>query len=534
MSFLDKQQSFRIEPTSVLELRVIFPIGKFTDNLLDEVPERLRDRFPVSEFRALEISLHDGAFVQVDGFGLPFHNPGHDTDDWINKGSVVADSMTFIDILRQRKWHIIVKHRVDLFERLWRESLVPAPFAFPYGGDHSFDLARYESLFKDAAVQGPQFPLSVNFPDLSSMQAVVTQLTVQNHLQVAMEVAKIFAKKLPAVFIPSQPITRFFAIVSMEGPYCQTTEKIWNEITKQESFRLALHEDKSPMYTLNLTEHKQWHKHAAFICDARIVDKTEAKFIPELKDYPLTSLDLVLLVQRPEDSKVSEHKKGVQKSIGDALAWLRIKTFPTNLESWNTVSLLFDPQLGDLERKIKAVNQYSLSPVPSLPENGPKMITHTVFQLGRGFPNRLNRAGTWDLPMVNILDLDSRLLDCLMEEILGEDRGRFRQYMSHLSVGFGIITAVSQYLYFIAFQLLTFYHRLLDLARLPLSASRHWAWPVLSAKSTFRLPLLLRSTILPGESISWTRELLHVTITIWRKMTLRCPFAESSSSEAAL
>lgn len=35
-------------------------------------------------------------------FGLPFRNPGHFTDDWINKGSVVASSMTFVDILRQR------------------------------------------------------------------------------------------------------------------------------------------------------------------------------------------------------------------------------------------------------------------------------------------------------------------------------------------------------------------------------------------------------------------------------------------------
>lgn len=422
-----------------------FPIGRFTGNPLDEMPERLRGQFPNDDFRALEISLHDGVFVEVDGFGLPFHNPGHDADDWINKGSVVADSMTFIAILRQRKWHIIIKQPYKYFGRLWEETMVPAPFTFPYGNEHWFDLARYETQFKDAAVQGPQFLLSVNFPDVSSMQAVVTQSAVQHHLMIAIEVAKIFATKLPVSFVPSRQ-NSYFAIVSIEGPYCQTTEKIWSEITKQSFFRLALHEDKSPMDTPNLTEHKQWHKQAAFICDARIVDKTEAKFIPELKDYPLTSLDLVLLAQRPEDSKVSEHKKGVQKSIGDALAWLRIKAFPTDLESWNTVSLLFDPQLDDLERKIKAVTQYSLSPVTFLPENGPKMITHTVFQLGRGFLNRLNRAGTWDLPMINILDLDSRLLDCLMEEISEEDRGRFRQYMGHLSVGFGIIIAASRYL----------------------------------------------------------------------------------------
>jgi hypothetical protein len=117
------------------------------------------------------------------------------------------------------------------------------------------------------------------------------------------------------------------------------------------------------------------------------------------------------------------------------------------MDSWNTVSLLFDPQLSELERKIKAVNQYSPTSAPShlgnwgLLENGvvPKdlkirMMTHASFQLGRGFPSwwhatvqrpddffvtnngRFTRKKhEWNVPTDSILKLEDRLLDCLME-----------------------------------------------------------------------------------------------------------------------
>lgn len=76
MSSSDNAETNKVEPTSVLELRVRFPTGKFTQRVF-EVPKELRGRFPTEQFSALEISLHDGAFVEVDSFGLPFHNTGH-------------------------------------------------------------------------------------------------------------------------------------------------------------------------------------------------------------------------------------------------------------------------------------------------------------------------------------------------------------------------------------------------------------------------------------------------------------------------
>lgn len=309
--FLDNQETFRIDPWPTLDLRVRFPVGRFTGEVLDKMPEKLSGRFPVKNFSALEISLHDGAFVEVDGFGLPFHNPGHDADDWINKGSVVASSMTFIDILRQRKWHIIVKENRDRFKRLWEESLVPAPFTFPYGNEHSFDLARYESQFKEAVSKGSQFPLSVNFPDASSMQSAITQSAVQDCLWIAIEVAKIFAKKHPAYFIPTQQDavnpSRFFAIVSMGVKYRKSIGNVWSNVTKDGFLRLAFHQDMSPMDTPSLVDHGKWHKCAKSIWNAKIIEK--ANSIPVLKDHPLKEYDLVLLVQRPREFKDAEITK---------------------------------------------------------------------------------------------------------------------------------------------------------------------------------------------------------------------------------
>lgn len=523
VTLLDDRKTFRIEPMSVLELRVRFPIGKITERLLDEVPERLRGQFPVNEFRALEISLQDGVFVEVDGFGLPFHNPGHVTDDWINKGSVVADSMTFIDILRQRKWHIIVKHPYKYFGRLWEQTMVPAPFTFPYGNEHWFDLTRYETQFKEAVSKGSQFPLSVNFPDVSSMQSAITQSAVQDCLWIAVEVAKIFAKKHPAYFIPAQQdaadSSRFFVIVQMGEKYRKSIGNVWSYVNKDGSLRLALHQDMSPLDTPSLTDHDNWRKYAKSIWNAKIIEK--ANSIPELKDHPLRDFDLLLLVQRPRDFKESENKKDLQGDVEDALKRLSIKTFPARevanqeMESWNSVSLLFDSQLSDLERKVKAVNQYTSSSAVAMTADG----------------RFIRRIHEWNVPTASILNLEDRLLSCLMEEISEEDRGRFRQYMGHLPVGFGILTAVSKYLQLsMTFQLLIFGHRALDLAKLLFLPSLHWPWLTASKRSTSQPPLTLRSTTLPSESTCRTRRLLRATMSLYQKANL--PFAGGSSSEA--
>lgn len=470
---LDKLETLQIVPTPILELRVIFPTGKFTSRFL-QVPEHLENRFPAKKFSALEISLEDGAFVEVDGFGLPFRNPGHEVDDRINKGSIVATSMTFIDILRQRKWHIIVEDRLARFKQLWKKNLVTVPFTLPYGDKHWFDLARYESQFANGVSKGSQLPLSVNFPDVPSMQATLTQSAVQDCLWIAIEVSKIFAKKLPAYFVPSSKDatdhSQFFAIIAMECQYRRSIDKVWSRVTKDGWLRLAFHEDMSPMDAPGLAEHKKWYKCADSVWDAKIMEKADR--ISALEGHPLGEFDLVLLVQRPRASKASENKEDAQEDVEDALERLKIKTFLTrdlanlDLHAWNAVSLLFDPQLSELERKVKAVNQHALPLIPSnlgawkLSEDGQipdelkfGMMMHLDLQLGRGFSSMWqavrqsldsNNIG-WRLPEISFLEIDNLLLHCLMEEILEQDRARFCQYMGHLPLGFGIITAVSIY-----------------------------------------------------------------------------------------
>lgn len=449
--------------------------------------------------------------------------------------------------------------------------MVPAPFTFPYGDEHWFDLTRYETQFKEAVSKGSQFPLSVNFPDVSSMQSATTQSAVQDCLWIAVEVAKIFAKKHPAYFIPAQQdaadSSRFFVIMQMGEKYRKSIGNVWSNVNKDGSLRLALHQDMSPLDTPSLTDHDNWRKYSKSIWNAKIIEK--ANSIPELKDHPLRDFDLLLLVQRPRDFKESENKKDLQGDVEDALKRLSIKTFPARevanqeMESWNSVSLLFDSQLSDLERKVKAVNQYTSSSAPShlggwqCPENGiippnlkSRMITHASFQLGRGLPTWwratvrrpddvamtadgrfIRRIHEWNVPTASILNLENRLLSCLMKEISEEDRGRFRQYMGHLPVGFGILTAVSKYLELsMTFQLLIFGHRALDLAKLLFLPSLHWPWLTASRKSTSQPPLTLRSTTLPSESTCRTRRLLRATMSLYQKANL--PFAGGSSSEA--
>ncbi|PTB63060.1 hypothetical protein BBK36DRAFT_1162363 [Trichoderma citrinoviride] len=115
-------QALRLEPTPFLEIRLRFPARKFTGHVMP-VPESLGDRFSLAEFSAVEISVGEDAVVAVDGFGLPFNNPGHETHDWVNNGSTVAGSMTFVNILQQRKWRIIVEEKFAKMKRLWERSI---------------------------------------------------------------------------------------------------------------------------------------------------------------------------------------------------------------------------------------------------------------------------------------------------------------------------------------------------------------------------------------------------------------------------
>lgn len=47
------------------------------------------------------------------------------------------------------------------------------------------------------------------------------------------------------------------------------------------------------------------------------------------------------------------------------------------------------------------------------------------------------------LPVINLLGIPEDLVDALMEDVLPEDRARYRKYLSGRPLGFGVITGVS-------------------------------------------------------------------------------------------
>lgn len=72
----------------------------------------------------------------------------------------------------------------------------------------------------------------------------------------------------------------------------------------------------------------------------------------------------------------------------------------------------------------------------SLCENDPA----TKEQVTDNTTPHLSRAS---LPIVNLLGIPEDLLGALMEEVLPQDRARYRKYLSDRPLGFGIITGVS-------------------------------------------------------------------------------------------
>ncbi|KAL7944113.1 hypothetical protein V8C42DRAFT_358789 [Trichoderma barbatum] len=129
-----------------------------------------------------------------------------------------------------------------------------------------------------------------------------------------------------------------------------------------------------------------------------------------------------------------------------------------------------EPQQSDRDDSLRT-NQLTLASVPltlfgrKLP-GGTKiaaamkalMNMYAALQQGREFSNLwaarcraysnrqideapLESGLRWTIPAVNLLKIDEKVLYCLTEEVVAEERDRFKQYMGDLPLGFGIISA---------------------------------------------------------------------------------------------
>lgn len=95
---------------------------------------------------------------EVRGFGIPFANDGHPSDGWVNQDAPILSDMpdtTIKKILSSRQFTFLITGRFqgrrDVEERLSHDFL-PPPFSYPYGEDHSWDMARYDKIIPENEV----------------------------------------------------------------------------------------------------------------------------------------------------------------------------------------------------------------------------------------------------------------------------------------------------------------------------------------------------------------------------------------------
>lgn len=446
------------------------------------VPELSSSRFPDSSYYALRVALKEGSKITVNGFGLPFSNPGHPSEGWLNEDKPIEGGITLQNLLGQRSFHLIVQSadaHSDLPSLLEKSRNIP--FIYPYGNDHVWNADRY--LRNMESWRGEQFQAAWSFDDDNTHLAVLTQSVVQDMLWAASDAAEIFAKKLPAYFVPLAAEDITYAIVPCGNDFTNRYRSAITRLTNQSfDIRISFYRNRRLIETPPFDEVSSWPEYAgaAWTYDARIIYKHS---IPELKEHNVSVNDIVLRLDRmPPCADDSDDENDNRRRHSRCPPWnvydnrsAADAAYAKNKESWNIISLLMDPHVEDSMRKVEAVCKFSPGSIDSQKNNcdpfryqlhrhllrgngffdillGTKSIADAALEdnlnrqlktLSIGNAVSSTRTVPPSVPIVNLLKLSPDYYDALITEIHADDRVRFTKYMSNRPLGLGIMIAVS-------------------------------------------------------------------------------------------
>jgi len=115
--------------------QVKFPRDRFSVDITELDPKDLPEALAkLKKFRTrLEINIEADAEVKVEGYGMPFRNPLHPADSWINDDAPIVDELTLLALLQQRKFVLLVKQQpLELKKRLDIPMSHSPPLEYPY------------------------------------------------------------------------------------------------------------------------------------------------------------------------------------------------------------------------------------------------------------------------------------------------------------------------------------------------------------------------------------------------------------------
>ncbi|KAM5342775.1 hypothetical protein ACJ41O_013741 [Fusarium nematophilum] len=436
----------RPKPTNVLRLKIKLPRGQI-DTSFENLDEATRAKFPkVKSFMSkVNVHIRDGGKVDVEGFGMPFENPKHAAQEWLrhpDTAPVVGDK-SLLDIILQVEFTFIVQHPHGVLEGKWDYERLPCVFDYGFGVNHSWNLDKHMAQLH--LNKGRQFAPAWSFDDDNMHLAAVTQSQVQDVMWLHEVTVTMRAEEHLAYFV-SKPATlnqttRLFAIVQLDGTCWERFDAAWSRLTCGRAVRLMMHDTPEDI-------------EGGEVWVARILNHPDC--IEALSQHPRDANDLVLenRVSLDFDCQLKEFERKV-----NAVCDFHPAAAPTNPVVWG----IADPKVAQDSEK-----QKQLEPVPHQVKL--LMSLHRDLMRGQGFwktmvdgignVNRLDaatervtlqdheaakplvRMRLGALPSHNLLTgPNEEWVDCLMMEALAIDRARFRRYLSQRPLGFGLIIA---------------------------------------------------------------------------------------------
>ncbi|KAI1213533.1 P-loop containing nucleoside triphosphate hydrolase protein [Annulohypoxylon truncatum] len=423
-----------------------------------------------NEFSLVTFHLKENSQVTVCGFGIPFTNHQDPQMGRSFDGNLpVNEHINVVDILEARSFNFFVNTSSCVLHAILYLEDSPHP-RYPYGTSHSWNELKYKNQF-ESIKSADAFPEAYCFGNDNDHLTAVSQSVVQDAfwLQVARD--QIAQNRQPAYFVKASGaanggIEIRYLIFLHEG-IPDTFKDAWRRLTKEARLKVELYdcyEDLEPA--------------ARWDCD--IVSHPES--IRALGTHSIDrQKDLVLAVRLPVQGAKTSIRIAMKTFLGRSLANHSLKK---GREYWNCAALRFGSQLEDCERRINSVCQFRPNATTSNPgacgmleandmpseERACKvaqiedtMDLHRALVRGNGFYDWMTRPGTdivdsmkavslqsqptlRALPTENFLDtVDPKFADALIEELLPEDRNRFRQYLSDRPLSLGLITAAPGY-----------------------------------------------------------------------------------------
>ncbi|KAK1753560.1 hypothetical protein QBC47DRAFT_462368 [Echria macrotheca] len=376
----------------------------------------------VPRWTLLKVSLRQEA--KIVGYGMPFRSPDVELNEIMDSEKLryIVDGISLVDFLRCRQFRILVPRGLEPFrDNEWVPHKLGPPFSFPYGDDHSWDDEKAVEKFKAILARNKmakQYRVSTSFKNDNDLQAVLTQVAVQDVMWLDDAAIEIRKTRVPAYFVPASDNSNSdcFLIMETNSVYREKFAAAWRHLTKEESCEVDLFDGPE-----NSAASDKW---------ACQIVNDPAGFDDLKTNHPTSEDEIVLRVRRPDDNSKFLFDAGLKEAQQKvrAAGLLHPRASPSNFEGRGFKAIMLE-RIMELQRTVmrgEGLWQWM---------NHPEDIVDGMAGMAR--------RPLVKLPVLDCIGtLPAALADAIVAQTLPEDdRQRFRNYLRRVFLGVGIIRA---------------------------------------------------------------------------------------------